>query len=89
MRVKDSRGNGVQDVLFALEVQGVSGIRAALKASHYVVVFGQIIYNLSFALVAPLQAEDNIYFHQDKQIVARPGLRKRPLNDIAGLATQR
>jgi hypothetical protein len=40
----------------------MTGIWAALKTRHDVVIAGQIINNFAFPFVAPLQTEDNINF---------------------------
>ena len=53
--VKDSGGDGAEHEFFAIEDDGVAGVRAARKACHYIVARSEIIHHFTFAFVA----EDN------------------------------
>jgi acetyl-CoA acetyltransferase len=57
VRVEDARGNDVEDVLLAVDHQGMAGIVAALEADHVVRVPGQQIDDLALALITPLGAD--------------------------------
>ena len=54
--------DGVQYVLGSFEFKSMTGIRPALKACNDVVSWCEYIHQFSFALVAPLQSEQYIYF---------------------------
>ena len=60
IRTEDAGGNRVQHETVPVEDEGVSGVGAALEAGDHLVIRGQDIDHLSFALVAPLQAEDHV-----------------------------
>ena len=60
--LENARWDAAQHVFLTVELQRVAGVRTALKACHNVVARGQYIDHLAFALVAPLEAEEYIYF---------------------------
>ena len=60
---QDAGGNEVQDVFLALDVDGVAGVVAALRADHHVRLLGQHVNDLAFAFVAPLGADQNRIRH--------------------------
>ena len=53
---ENARGNRVQHVLLALEVEGVPCIRAALEPGDHPVGGSEHVHDFPFSLVAPLQA---------------------------------
>jgi hypothetical protein len=61
--VEDARRDNVQYVADAVELQGVSGVWAALEARDYIIFGRQNVHDFAFAFVAPLQAEQNVHFH--------------------------
>ena len=54
---ENARRDGAEHDLLVVELEGVPGVGAALEASHGVVARCQHVNYLSFALVAPLEAE--------------------------------
>ena len=54
--VKDARGQKTKLELFALDADGVSGIAAALIAHDRIGLLGEVVDDLSLALIAPLRA---------------------------------
>ncbi|GAB3732516.1 hypothetical protein GCM10027594_14400 [Hymenobacter agri] len=56
VRVENAAGHLVQDVLDAVEIQGVAGVGAALKACDGVVGGRENVYDFAFAFIAPLEA---------------------------------
>jgi hypothetical protein len=52
----------MQDVFVAVEFQGMTSVRATLKAGNDIITGSEIVSNLPFRFVAPLQTEDNINF---------------------------
>jgi hypothetical protein len=60
---EDARRHCVEHEFFAVEFERMAGIGAALEPRDDVVLFGQVIHNLTFAFVAPLKAENNVYLH--------------------------
>ena len=59
-----ARRDRAEHVFLAVEFQRVTGIGTALEAGHHLVTRRQHVHNLPFALVTPLQAEDNVnFFH--------------------------
>jgi hypothetical protein len=56
VRVENAAGHLVQDVLEAVEGEGMTGVGSALKAGNGIVGGSQYVYNFSFAFVAPLEA---------------------------------
>ena len=60
--VEDAGGNGTKHKLLSIEDDGVSGIGAAGKTRHEVVLGREEIDHLSLALVAEDDAEEGIYF---------------------------
>ena len=56
--VKDARGQEAQLEFLALDADGVSGIAAALIAHDRIGLLGEVVDNLSLALIAPLRACD-------------------------------
>ena len=62
--LENARRNRAEHVFLAVEFQRVTGIGTALEAGHHLVTRRQHVHNLPFALVTPLQAEDNVnFFH--------------------------
>ena len=53
---ENARGNRVQHVLLALEVEGVPCVRAALEPGDHPVGGSEHVHDFPFSLVAPLQA---------------------------------
>ena len=62
-------GNGVQHVLDAIKLQGVSGIGSALESGDHVVLRGEHVHDFAFAFVAPLEAEQDINFHASQVLI--------------------
>ena len=60
---EDSCRYGVQNKLFPFKLKRVAGIGAALEPGNSRVGFGKHIYNLALSLIAPLEAQYNINFH--------------------------
>ena len=56
VRVKNTAGHLVQDVLDAVEGEGVTGVGAALEAGDGIVGGCEDIYDFAFAFIAPLEA---------------------------------
>ena len=62
--LEDTRRNGPQDVLLAVELQRMPGVGAALEPGDDIVTRSEHVHDLALALVAPLQPEDHIdFFH--------------------------
>ena len=59
---EDAGRDGMKHEALAVEDQRVAGVGAALEAGDHLVVRGQYIYYLAFALVAPLEPEHDIDF---------------------------
>ena len=57
VRVEYARGYDVEDVLLAVDHQGMTGVVAALEADHVIRVPRQQIDDLALALVTPLGAD--------------------------------
>jgi len=57
---EDSGGNRVQDVFVTTKFEGVAGIWAALETGDDVVLSGEVVYNFTFPLIAPLEAENYV-----------------------------
>ena len=51
----------MKDVFVAAELEGMAGVRAALKTGYDIVIVSQEVYDFSFPFIAPLEAEDNVY----------------------------
>ena len=60
---ENATGNGVQDVLTPIKLQGVTRIWATLKTGNDVVLRGQYIHDLPLSFIAPLEPEQNVNFH--------------------------
>ena len=60
--LEDSRWNGTQHILLALELKRMTSIRTALETGYHIVLRGQYIDHLTFSFVAPLQTQQDIYF---------------------------
>src|SRR5689334_3041777 len=60
---ENSGGNGMQHHTLAVKLQRMTGIRAALEASHYIIARRKYVNNFSFTLVTPLETEQNINRH--------------------------
>ena len=56
VRVKNTAGHLVQDVLDAVEGEGVTGVGAALEAGYGIVGGCENVYDFAFAFIAPLEA---------------------------------
>jgi len=54
--VENATRHLVQDMLLAVEGEGVAGVGAALEASYCIVGGGEYINDFSFSFVAPLEA---------------------------------
>ena len=62
--LENARRNRAEHVFLAVEFQRVTGIGTALETGHHLVTGRQHVHDLPFALVTPLQAEDNVnFFH--------------------------
>ena len=65
----------MQYMLDAVKFKGVSSIGTALKTCHHVVVGSEHINYFAFSFVAPLEAQENIYFaHYNNTIVEKVSL---------------
>ena len=62
--LEDTGWNGTEHILLSVEFKGMTSIRTALESGNNIVVGGQYIHHLAFSLVAPLETEQYIYFHQ-------------------------
>jgi hypothetical protein len=62
----------VADKGFAFDHHGVAGVVSALKTGNDRGVFGQDVYNLALALVAPLGTDDNDVCHDDELLIEEP-----------------
>ena len=62
-RMKDTRGDEVQDALLAVDHQGVPRVVAALETDDGVRALGEHVDDLAFALVSPLGAENHDIGH--------------------------
>jgi hypothetical protein len=60
--LKNTRRDRTEHVLLAVELEGMTGIGTALKTGYDFITGSQHVHYLPLALVAPLQAEDHIYF---------------------------
>ena len=60
---EDAGGDGVEDVLLAVEDERVPGVGTALEASDDIVLWRQDVHDFSLPFIAPLEAEQNINFH--------------------------
>ncbi len=60
--MENSRGYYVQHVFYSVELEGVSGVGAALKTCNNIVVWRKHVNHFSFSFVAPLQAQQYINF---------------------------
>ena len=67
--LENTRGNRPQYVFLAVEFQRVAGVGSALEACHHLVAGRQYVDNLAFTLVAPLKAENDVYFLHDIRIM--------------------
>ena len=54
--MKNTGRNLVQYHFLTVDIQGMTGVRTALKPGNDVILWCKIIYNLPFSFVAPLQA---------------------------------
>ena len=54
--VENAAGHLVQDVLDAVEGEGVAGVGAALEAGYGIVGGCEHVYDFAFAFIAPLEA---------------------------------
>ncbi len=61
--VEDPGRDQVQDILLAVEDDGVSGIGTALIARHDVGLLREHVNDLAFPFIAPLGANDDAYAH--------------------------
>ena len=52
----------MQDILVAIEFQGMASVGATLKAGNDIITGSEVVNNFTFSFVAPLQTEDNINF---------------------------
>ena len=59
---ENARGDGVQHESFASVLDRVSCVRTSLEAGDDIIPLCEDIHYLSFALVSPLEAEDDVYF---------------------------
>src|SRR5690606_12450650 len=55
-RVENAGGDLMQHHLLVFYIEGMACVWSALEACNHIIVFSEIIYNLSFSLVAPLEA---------------------------------
>ena len=60
--LEDSRGNRAEHVFLPAELQRMTGIGTTLESGYNLVMGREHVHDLSLALVAPLEAEDNVYF---------------------------
>ena len=61
--LENSRRNRAEHILLAIEFQCVTSVRTTLESCYDVITWSQYIDYLTFTLVSPLEAEQNIYFH--------------------------
>jgi hypothetical protein len=54
--VEDTAGNDMQYMLRAVELKGMTRVGATLETSHYIIVRGEHVNNLTLAFVAPLES---------------------------------
>lgn len=50
-------------IFLTFKLQSVSGIGAALEASHDIVAGSKHIYYFSFTFVSPVETQQNVDFH--------------------------
>ena len=55
--------NGTQHIFFAVEFEGMAGIRPSLETGHDIVGRSEHVHYLAFAFVAPLETQEHICFH--------------------------
>ena len=60
---EDTGGDGVEDVLLAVEDERVPGVGTALEAGDDVILWRQNVHDFPLPFIAPLEAEQNINFH--------------------------
>ncbi len=60
--LENARRNRAEDIFFTVELQSMTGVRPSLETSYDLIRGGQHIDHLAFAFVAPLQAENDVYF---------------------------
>ena len=53
----------MQNVLDTIKLKCMTGVGAALEAGNYLVARSYYVNNFTFSFVAPLKAQQNIYFH--------------------------
>ncbi len=61
--LKHTRGDRAEHILLPVKFERMSGVGATLKARYRVITGGEHVHHLTFSLVAPLKAEQNIDFH--------------------------
>src|SRR5687768_8038224 len=61
MLVEHAGRYGMENNLITIHIQSMACIRPALKAGYNIVLCSKVVYYLSLSLIAPLQAEQNIY----------------------------
>lgn len=62
-RAEDAGRNQMQHIAVLADLDGVTGVIAALKADDHVDVAGQHVDQFSFAFVSPLSSDQNINRH--------------------------
>jgi len=72
VRMKDAGWDQMKNVLVAADDDGVPGIGTSLVTGNDIDVFTQKVDNLSFAFVAPLGSNDNLYGHSFDSIKKTP-----------------
>ena len=60
--VENAGRDDMEDMLDAAKLNGVTGVGAALETGYDIVLWGEDINDFSFALVSPLETQQNIYF---------------------------
>src|ERR1035437_5122647 len=60
---QDTRGDQMGDVFLPIDHDGVAGVGAAPPSGHDLGVFGEQVYDLALAFIAPLSADNNYDWH--------------------------
>lgn len=50
-------------MLDAIELKRMTGVRSSLESCDYLIFGSNYINNFTFSFIAPLKAQQNIYFH--------------------------
>jgi len=53
----------VKYVLDSIELKRVTSVGASLESCNYLIVRSNYVNNFTFSFIAPLKAQQNIYFH--------------------------